>query len=100
MKKGELSGLLVKKYLKNIRDVLLKILVKHDKGLYKEREDDWTLGSGDVVVEIDVVDIDSEEVNANTVKTVGYARTEYAKTVKNIRSNPDTWHRIKGRIEE
>ena len=85
---GELSGLLAKKYLKNVRDLLLKIQLE------KEQEDDWTLGSGDVVVEIDRVDIDTEEVIANNVKTAGNARKEYAKTVKNIRNNPDTWHRL------
>ena len=66
--KGELSGLLAKKYLKNIRDVLLKILTK------KEQE--------------------QNVIGANN------ARKQYAEMVKNIRSNPDTWHRIKGRIEE
>ncbi len=58
--KGELSGLLAKKYLKNIRDVLLRILTK------KEQE--------------------QNVISAND------ARKKYADMVKNIRSNPDTWH--------
>ena len=58
--KGELSGLLTKKYLKNIRDVLLRILTK------KEQE--------------------QNVIGANN------ARKQYADMVKNIRSNPDTWH--------
>ena len=54
-------------------------------------KDDWTLGSGDVVVETDKVDIDTEEVIADNVETAGEARKEYAKTVANITENPDTW---------
>ena len=54
-------------------------------------KDDWTLGSGDVVVETDKVDIDTEEVIADNVEAAGEARKEYAKTVANITENPDTW---------
>ena len=59
-----------------------------------EKKDDWTLGSGDVVVEGDKIGIDTEKIQealATNIEAAGKAREEYAKTSKAISEDPENW---------
>ncbi len=57
-------------------------------------KDDWTLGSGDVVVEGDKIGIDPEKIQEaveSNVKAAADAREKYAETVHAITEDPDGW---------
>jgi translation initiation factor IF-2 len=57
-------------------------------------KDDWTLGSGDVVVEGDKIGIDPEKIQEaveSNVKAAADAREKYAETVDAITKDPEGW---------
>ena len=56
--------------------------------------DDWTLGSGDTVVETDKVGVSTEDIEealAANIKAAGGAREKYAETVQAIAEDPKNW---------
>jgi len=56
--------------------------------------DDWTLGSGDTVVETDKVGVSTEDIEealAANIKAAGGAREKYAETVQAIAEEPENW---------
>ena len=68
-----------------------------------EKKDDWTLGSGDVVVEGDKIGIDTEKIQealATNIEAAGEAREEYAKTTKAIAEDPENWHVLDPKTED
>ena len=58
------------------------------------KKDDWTLGSGDTVVETDKVGVSTEDIEealAANIKAAGGAREKYAETVQAIAEDPKNW---------
>ena len=57
-------------------------------------KDDWTLGSGDVIIEGDKIGIDPEKIQEaveTNVKAASDAREKYAETVDAITKDPEGW---------
>ena len=72
--------------IKTLKEILLK----------KETKDEWTLGS-DSSVEIFLARVSPEEIKKAVeinIVAATKARREYAKTIYNIMSNSENWHRL------
>ncbi|MBF86034.1 MAG: hypothetical protein CL489_16395 [Acidobacteria bacterium] len=57
-------------------------------------KDDWTLGSGDTVVDTDKVGIDPEKIQeaiVTNIKSAAEAREKMAETAKAIAKDPENW---------
>ena len=78
--------------IKTLKEILLK----------KETKDEWTLGS-DSTVEILLDRVSPEEIEKAVeinMSAAAKARREYAKTIRNIMSNPENWHNDLGKVLE
>ena len=102
-------GIDIKSHLSTIDDVQVatirqELSEKEEEPLAKAigagevKKDDWTLGSGETVMEVaDGVSISSEEVQealATNIRAAGGAREKYAETVKAIAEDGDNWSNL------
>ncbi len=83
---------------------LKEILHYHQKiaRFQRVKKDEWTLGS-DSTVEIILDRVPPEEIEKAVeinVLAAAKARREYAKTIRNIMSNPENWHNDLGKVLE
>ena len=108
-------GIDIKSHLSTIDDVQVATIrqglsEKEEEPLAKAigagevKKDDWTLGSGETVMEVaDGVSISSEEVQealATNIRAAGGAREKYAETVKAIAEDGDNWSNLSKKEEE